>query len=187
MKTKNTAFLTIACLALFSSCNIFDKVDDLTDVTFEEELTLTFEVDENESAQNKVYEAVETLDAVQNTTISQYLDKIKEVKVTKVTYTISDFSTEPAGTTVNFSNGKIKFGDVAQTTATVIGTISSLNLSTAAGEHELTLANSDFTTVSSLLLKDKKVKIYTEGTLSKTPVAFKVTTTLHVTIVANPL
>lgn len=177
MKTKHLfPIALLLTLSMFSSCNLFDKVDD---VTFEGVLPLKFTI--NETADNpsgKTYTETKTLDANSDPDVAKYASKIKSFKVNKVTYTIS--GADPS--TVTFTNGTLKVSSSGKT----IASASSVSLSNAS-ETELTADTAGFNEVASLLLADKQVMAQLQGTLSKTPVTFVVDFKFYVTITANAL
>lgn len=177
MKIKHLfpIFLLLA-LGTFSSCDLFDKVDD---VTFDGVLPLAFNV--NEAADNpsgKTYTDSKLLDADDEPEIAKYSSKIKEFKVNKITYTISGVS----DASVSFTNGTLKVASSGKT----IASASSVNLSTT-GEQELTADTAGFNELASLLLADKQELIQLQGALSKTPIAFTVNFKFYVTVVADVL
>ena len=177
MKIKHLfpVFLLLA-LGTFSSCDLFDKVDD---VTFDGILPLAFNV--NETADNpsgKAYTDSKLLDADDEPEIAKYSSKIKEFKVNKITYTISGVS----DASVSFTNGTLKVASNGKT----IASASSVSLSNTA-ETELTADTAGFNELASLLLADKQELVQLQGTLSKTPIAFTVNFKFYVTVVADVL
>lgn len=177
MKIKHLfpIFLLLA-LGTFSSCELFDKADD---VSFDAELPLNFAV--NETAVNpsgKTYTDSKLLDASSDPDVAKYASKIKEFKVNKITYTIS--GANPS--TVLFTNGTLKIASSGKT----IASASSVSLSNTS-EQELTADTAGFNELASLLLADKQESIQLQGTLSATPVTFTVSFKFHVTITANAL
>jgi len=176
MKTKHLipVFLLLA-LGSFSSCDLFDKVDD---VSFDVTLPLDFAV--NEAAVNpsgKTYTDSKLLDAASDPEVAKYASKIQEFKVNKVTYTISGAS-DP---TITFTNGTLKVSS-----GKTIASISSASLSNTA-ETELTADTAGFNELASLLLADKQELVTLQGTLSKTPVSFTVKFKFYVTLTADAL
>ncbi len=178
MKTK--ALLSILLLigfGTFSSCDLFDKADD---VSFDVILPLTFVIDETaDNPGGSAYADTKLLDATSDPDVAKYANKIKEFKVNKVTYTI----TPGAGaSTVTFTNGAVKVSSTGKT----IASASSVSLSNTV-ETELTADTAGFNELASKLLDDKQELILLNGTLSKTPVAFDVKFNFYVTITANAL
>jgi len=177
MKIKHLfpIFLLLA-LGTFSSCDLFDKVDD---VTFDGVLPLAFIV--NEAAVNsggKTYTDSKLLDAADEPEIAKYASKIKEFKVNKITYTVSGVS----DATVTFTNGTLKVVSSGKT----IASASSVNLGTTS-EQELTADTAGFNELASLLLADQQELVQLQGTLSKTPIAFTVNFKFYVTVTADVL
>jgi hypothetical protein len=179
--------LALITLLLFNSCDIFDK---LGQVTFDTELTTTFTVDETGTFTNRNYTANRTLDATTDADIQKYKDKLKDFRINDVSYKISGYSTTAGLSDVTFSNGKFSFGDADATTPSVaVSLANALNLrdlSTTGVETKLPLPT-DANTLASLLQSDKKLKVYAEGTLSRTPVKFSIEVTFFVSVTADAL
>jgi hypothetical protein len=178
MKTKS--FLSILLLIVFgtfSSCDLFDEADD---VSFDSTIPLTFVI--NETAQNPegmTYSDSELLDVTSDPDVAEYASKIKEIKVTRVTYTISP-GADP--NTVIFTDGTLKISSTGKT----IASVSSASLSNTT-ETDLISNTDGFNELATKLLDDKKEIILMNGTLSSTPVAFTVKFNFYVTITADAL
>jgi hypothetical protein len=165
----------LLALGTFSSCDLFDKVDD---VSFDAELPMEFAI--NETADNpsgKDYSASKILSASSDPDVAKYASKIKEFKVNKITYTISPGANP---NTVTFTNGTLKAG------TKTLATISSASLSNTA-ETELTADTAGFNELATKLLGDLQEEVTLAGRLSKTPVTFTVTLKFYVTITADAL
>jgi hypothetical protein len=177
MKTRWLfSVVCLVALGTFSSCELFDKADD---VSFDVTLPLNFSI--NESADNpsgKAYSDTELLDATKNAEVAKYASKIKEFKVNKITYTISGANPN----TVTFTGGTLQVSSTGKT----IASASSVSLANTA-ETELTADAAGFNELAAKLLDDKQELILLNGTLSKTPVAFQVKFNFYVTITANAL
>src|SRR5688500_3190975 len=120
----------------FSGCDLFDKA---ADVTFDVELDVLFVTDENGTFQNKAYTGDPvTLDLESHPEILPYINKIKKVKITKIEYSITSYTSEPPGTAVTFSNGTMLYNSVGATAAAqTLSTVGSVNLMTAGGPNTL--------------------------------------------------
>jgi len=165
----------LLALGTFSSCDLFDKVDD---VNFDADLPIEFQI--NETAVNpsgKDYSASKMLSASSDPDVAKYASKIKEFKVNKITYTISA-GANPSS--VTFTNGAVKAG------GKTLATISSASLSNTT-ETELTADTAGFNELATKLLGDLQEEITVTGRLSSTPVTFTVTFKVYVTITANAL
>jgi len=177
MKTKSTiSILLLIVFGTFSSCDIFDKADD---VSFDVTLPLNFSI--NETADNPTgmsYSDTELLDAASNAEVAKYASKIKEFKVNKITYSIS--SVNPSG--VTFNSGEI----VVSSTGTKIATAGNVFLATVS-DVELSVNTAGFNELATKLLDDKKEEIKLQGTFTKTPIAFTLSCKFYVTITANAL
>lgn len=187
---KLRPLLSIAALAsllLFNSCDFLDK---LGQVTFDTELKTTFAVDETGTVTNRNYTANRTLDATTDADIQKYKDKLKDFRINDIAYKITGYSTTAGLADVIFSNGKFSFGDADATSPSVaVNLANSLNLrdlSSTGIETKVPLP-ADANTLASLLQTDKKLKVYAEGTLSRTPVKFNIEVTFYVSVTADAL
>ncbi len=171
----------LIALFSFSGC---DKIDDATDVSFDVEFEGEFVINEASDLDEEPYSSTLTVDAKSNSKVADYAAKIKDIKVNKITYRITDYAASGA---ITFLNGKMSFGNVGAA-PTVVATVGSLNLQTQGGvETELDINESELNEIAATLLQTLEVAVYTEGTLSDTPVAFKVPVKFYVTITANVL
>lgn len=177
MKTKSfISVLLLITFATFSSCDLFDKADD---VSFDTTLPLNFVVKETaDNPGGKAYSATQLLDATSDPEVAKYASKIKEFKVNKITYTIS--SVNPSG--ITFNSGEI----VVSSTGTKIATTGNVAL-TNVSDVELTANTAGFNELAAKLLDDKKEEVKLQGTFTKTPIAFTLSCKFYVTITANAL
>lgn len=170
----------IALLAVSSfSCGILDKAD----VNFDIKLKQDFIVAETASATNvtKSYEAV--LDASANADFAKYKNKLKDMKINKITYQVTGYATTLPNA-VSFSAGTFS---VDGTTLVTQGT-TDLKAVNGAAEVEVTSLNpSGVSALVAKLKTDGKATVKASGTLSATPVAFKLTAYYYVTVTANAL
>ncbi|HEY0652673.1 MAG TPA: hypothetical protein VGD65_06075 [Chryseosolibacter sp.] len=185
---KILALVAFAAGALsFGSCDLFEKADD---VTFEEELVINWDTDENLEGSNVPYEDFQILDLADYPVFAPYIDKIKSVEVTKITYRITNFDNSPHNQPVTLVGGTASFGpyDSSSPSVTVpMAGASGVNIGAQTAETTLAIDAAGLSKVAKDLLDDKQVKMYSEGTLSKTPVAFRVVSTFYVKITANAL
>ena len=182
---KTPFAIGLALIALmFTSCDLFDKADDISfDTTLEEAIV----VNEPATAVSKTYSKYITLDATSDPEINKYKSKISGFKVKKVNYQVTQFT---QNSVITISNASISFGDASSSAAEVLGTIPNINIKEAFDNgtvFELTLDQTKINRISSLLKDDKAVKVYVEGTLSQTPVEFEITVSLDVTVEADAL
>lgn len=174
--------ILLMVLFLFSGC---DKIDEATEISFDVEFDGEFVVNEAGDLGEEPYSSTLTVDAKSNTKVADYAAKIQAIKVNKITYRITDYSA-PGGA-VTFLNGKMSFGTVGAAPS-VVATVGSLNLQTQGGvEAELDINESELDEIAATLLETLEVAVHTEGTLSDTPVAFKVPVTFYVTITSKVL
>jgi hypothetical protein len=165
-----------------------DKLEEADDVEFDIEVEVLFLVDENAQGSNVTYPGDPvTLSIAGNAQIQQYADKIKEVRIKKIEYSIAGYAAEPPGTAVTFSNGIMFYASIGAASADILTTVESVNLATSSGVHELPVDEDSFADLGALLLEEHEATIFTSGTLSSTPVQFNVPTTFTITIVADAL
>jgi len=165
-------------LGTFSSCDLFDKVDD---VTFNAELPLEFVVNDtrvNNGTNAVSYEITKTLDATSDADVAKHTSKIKEIKVNKITYSISDVSKSG----VTFNEGKL----IIVSSGKEIASAGDVSIS-AVSNIELTSDAAGFNELASKLLADNKEEIKLQGSFTSTPIAFKLSCKIYVTITANAL
>ena len=183
MKTIHYALRVAAavCFAFImssGSCSLSDKVPD---VTFDAKLPLDFVVNETKISASPIsYTDSKTIDATQNADVAKYKDKIKEIKVNKITYVVSGFSA--GGAVVTFTNGTLSVASSGKT----IASAASVNLQSST-ETELTADTAGFNELALLLKDDKSETVKLGGTFSFAPVAFKVTIYFYTSITAGPL
>ena len=186
---KNTFLRSLFGLSLVAFTLLgCDKLEEADDVEFDIEVDVTFVVDENGTFSNVTYVGDPvTLSIAGNSQIQEYADKIKEVRIKKVEYSITGYAAEPPGTAVTFSNGVMMYASVGASSAATLSTVASVNLATASGTYELPVDEDSFADLGAILLEDHEATIYTAGTLTSTPVQFNIPTTFTITIVANAL
>lgn len=166
-----------AILVFFSSCDLLDKSDE---VKFDVKLPLEFVIDETGvSSIPKSYASAKLLKATDNADVAKYKDKIKDFKLTKITYVITECA--PSGT-VTFSNGSVILG----TSGATIASVSAPKLLSDSPETELDSYDTDgFNTLATLLKNDKEAMVSLKGTFSTTPIKFKLTGYFYATITAE--
>lgn len=186
---KNPSLLISACILAmiiftFSSC---DKLEEADDISFDVDFTVTFNVDEDLEATNKHYFNFKVLDARSNTKVNDYASKIKDIKINKITYMITNYAAEPPGTAVLFSDGTLGFSPITSITPTVVSDNVAENLQTTTTETELDMNTAQLNEIANDLKSTLSVNVYTDGTLSSTPVSFSVPVKFYVTVTANAL
>lgn len=175
---KKISLIMIALLAVLSfSCGLLDKAD----VSFDATLPLDFTpITETAVSNTPVsYTYTKLLDATQNAEIAKYKDKIKDFKVNKVYFEITDSQTPD----VTFSNGILK----VHTTGKTIVTVPSQTVANTTKKELTGVDTAGLNELAELLKKDKQATVALAGTFSKTPALFKVRAYFDVTITASPL
>jgi hypothetical protein len=175
----------LAMTLIFNACNLFDKADD---ITFPSQLEVVWSIDEQGQHTDFAYQDLRTLQLSDDPEIEKYINKIKDVKVEKITYRITDYAAN--GDAVFFKNGEVSFA--AGTGSNVIkvpfaATASGVNLQTTTNETELEIDAQGLTDLAATLKQEKELDMNAAGVLSKTPVSFKIVSTFHVKITAEVL
>jgi len=160
----------------YSSCSLFE---DLDDVSFDTEFPIEFIINETETnPEGKTYSATEFLDLTSDPDVEEYANKIKDIKVTKITYFIYGVS-DPG---VNFSGGSLMISSTNKTIATLPNQVI---VESASGE--LSIDSEGFKELSTRLKNNKSETIKLQGNLSETPISFGVEFVFYVTVTADAL
>jgi hypothetical protein len=193
MKSLHFALRAVGfvCIALFMSsatCELFEKVDD---ITFTAVLDHSFEISEEASFPNgKAYSTEpedEVLDAgTVNQDFAKHADKIESITINKVTYVVSGYSSDCINP-VGFSGGTLTFSDPdGGGTGGIVKNVSHANLQAIQGsEQVLNFTQSEADELANLLKNKKKVRIHASGNLSCTPLFLNVKARLDCTIKAR--
>ncbi len=175
MKTLLSLVLVVS-LSFISSCGL---LDDLDEISFDTEVTLDFFVNETESfPEGATYVDQALLDITSDPDVAEYADKIKDVKVNKITYVVTDLTHSG----ITFSNGKL----TTVSNNKVIATLVNLPL-TEFATGDFTIDAEGFSLLSARLKNLETETILLQGTISETPIAFKVECIFDITITAEVL
>jgi hypothetical protein len=180
------AAMAVCVIFLMSnaSCELFDKVDD---ITFNVVLEHPFIVDEDfdSNGEERAYSDLQIVNAADvNQEFNKYKDKFKSITVNKITYVVSDYV---ADGTVLFNDGKLGFS-AQGATAKQLAELAFVNIQTAVGtEWTLPINQAGLDEVAHILKDDKIVVMHSVGKFSSTPVAFKVLVKLDCTVTADAL
>lgn len=166
-----------------ASCDLFDKVDD---VTLDVELEHIFHVDETLDQTGVTYVDMEVIDAADvNSDFEKYKDKIKSVTVNSVTYEVMNHT---VGVNTIFTNGNIGFSAATGQSASSVASLGIQGIKAAEGQvKNLQYDQTSLNTIGTLLKDDKVVNIYLIGTFSKTPVKFDVRVKMKTSITADAI
>jgi hypothetical protein len=180
--------LIIAVLAItlsFSGCDLFDKADD---VTFPAEFQIAWVADEDSEGEMVPYTQTGTILLEDNAEVKKYIDKIKEIKIERITYRVEDFVADEA---VIMTDGYASFSSTSSGSTPVVApyaaTAGGVNLQTSTSETDLSIDAAGLTTIANIFKQDKKIDMTSIGVLSTTPVSFKVVSKFYVKITANAL
>jgi hypothetical protein len=179
---RSAAIICFAFLLSSASCELFDKVDD---VSIDVELKHTFIVSASAS-DPLTYAQVSEIDPTDNADFNAYKNKIKEITIHSVEYTVTNYVGQGE---IIFSNGKGSFM-TSGTSSTAIATadIAIQSIPGAVGTTKtLNYSIQDLDAIANELEKLTAVKFQVSGTVSKVPVAFNVPITIKMTIKADAL
>jgi hypothetical protein len=183
---RSALFIGFAFLGSSLSCDLFDKADD---ITFDVEIKHTFVIDENFDSQGSsvVYFDSDMIDPNQNAEFAKYKDKIQELTINEVAYTVTDY--DPANPGVIFTNGMGSFSASAgNNSAFASANLAIQNVqASVGGSFTLNYSVSDLQQIATRMKDLQPIYFQVGGTFSSTPVAFKVPVTLKCTITADAL
>ncbi len=171
-------FLTvlIVCSFIFTSCDE-DDLKSFADITVESSLTENYNLNFNAESEEAIEESM-TINLADDTTISEYLNQLEKIKITKITYEITSFTGD------HYVDMNVGF--YMDENAIVIP--KEYNLYNETGvEYEITDA-SILETISTTLLSNKEVTFKLKGDYqSLSPAAAEITVTIYFKLTANPL
>jgi hypothetical protein len=179
--------IMFAIVTVLAACDLFDKADE---ITIPSEIHVTWTVDENAEHTDFAYTDTKTVKLSDDPELEKYISKIKDVKIEKITYKITDYE-EPNGGAVYLKDGVASFATSGTSTAAVTvpfaATAAGVNLQTTTSETELTIDAAGLTQLAAIFKKEKQLDMNAVGILSSTPVSFKIVSTFHVKITAEVL
>jgi hypothetical protein len=183
---RSTVFVAFAFFCSSLTC---DLLGDATDINLNVQLTHTFTVDENFDSKNAPvpYSKVEVIDADANADFKEIKARIKDIEITKITYKVSDYEADGK---VALIDGKASFStsETGQSIGSAALALQDIQAAASSGEPlTLNFDASGLSQIADNLQSASKVYIKTSGTLSKTPVAFKVKVFLDCKVKASPV
>jgi hypothetical protein len=174
MKIKHLfSVMFLLLLGTFTSCELFDKADD---VTFDADVPLDFVIDVDQESEGS-YTQEALLNAATNPDIAEYADKIKKFKINKVTYTITNSTSD--GATFTGSVAVASSGDV-------LSSLTNLSVNNTA-ETDLPANLDGFNDLAEKLLNDKQESVLLNGQFSNVPVSFNLKLRFYFSITADAL
>jgi hypothetical protein len=173
---------------IFSGCDLLDKADD---ITFDEVVEVNWVADENGEGENVPYFHAELVDLSSNPEVAKYANKIKEIKINKITYSVINYNPEPHGNAVYFNDGVASFVAVGSSTPLVevpyAASASGVNLAASTAETELNIDAAGLTEIANAFKDNLQLTMESDGVLTQVPVSFTVVSKFYVTITANAL
>lgn len=172
---KNIFLISFIVIASFlSSC---DELKDKADVNFNTTISNSFAVSITEP--NTTYDGSATIN-LNNEDTNEYLDKLKDIEIKKMTYKISDYTGDPIG----------EITGVLKADGITLHSVSDLvvkNASDGATVFEVT-DTAALNDVATALLENKIITVQATGTADyDVSMFFVVTVTLDLGVKANPL
>jgi hypothetical protein len=188
MKKTLKIFGLIFVSATLMTCDALEKADD---ITFHADIEIDFVADENGEGADAPYSDVQLLDLTANSEINDHIDKIKDIKIERITYRIMNYDAAPHHSAVMLTSGTASFGTFDSVIKAITGNFAAsaagVNLQTTTAETDLDFDADQFNDIAEMLLDDHKIKVYSEGTLSQIPVAFTVRAKFYFEITADAL
>ena len=183
---RSALFVAFAFMGSSLSCDLFDKVDE---ITFKIEIGHTFVIDENFDSQGQSVSYIDAglIDPNDNDDFEKYKDKIKELTIDKIEYTVTNY--DPANPGVIFTNGTGSFSTSSgASSAFASADLAIQNIQASQGSvFTLNYSTSDLQQIATRMKDLQPVYFQVAGTFSTTPVAFSVPVTLYCTIKAEAL
>jgi hypothetical protein len=166
-------FLILASTFLFTC-----KDDD--DVAFDVTIPVTYSVDETATSSiGKSFSISGTLNALDNAQIAKYKDKIKNVYITKITYSISDVT---IATTTNLSRIDV----MLKGSLDPVASETSSQVLAAKADTEMTEYNDfEFAKLADQIKYNQAAQPSIVTSVSRTPVKFTITLNVTFKVVAS--
>lgn len=174
---KKILFISVLFTSfLFSSCG--DDLKDLLDISIDTTIVENIDVDVV-SGTNSLDQTV-IFSLLENTNTNKYIDKLKTLKIKKMTYKIIDFTGDSSGTiTANLK--------AAETT---LHSISDVTVKSAFDNETVFEVTNEAALINAArtLLDSKIITLETSGqTVSTSNMNFKIKVIIELEVVANPL
>jgi hypothetical protein len=169
--------VSIGSMAL--SC---DDTADLFDITTDLEFSENFNLNSNGEVSQSL-EKQETIDPSEASAFNSIKDRIKDLTIDRITYTITeeaDGNNSDASLSVNLG-----YAASGSSQVTNLETITSA-LSEVGVEKEIQVSAADIETIRGLLLAGESMDIYASGTLENGPVNINVLFTVYTAVTAAP-
>jgi hypothetical protein len=189
---RAVGFVALAVFMSSASCELFQNAEDLSfTALLDHEFTINEELDQESGKAYASKPEDEVLDAAKvNADFAQHADKIEDIKINKVTYILSGYSSKYPN--ISFSSGTLTFSDPDATNASgaiiVDYNVANLeSLSSSGEEIELAVGQTGTDAIAALLKEHKKVRIHVAGNLSSVPLYLKVKLKLDCTLKARAL
>lgn len=153
-------YIFIALVLLLASCK------DFPTLSFKTSNEMSFDVNKTGTQ----YSGSKLLDPTSDETFNKYLNKLSDLTITRVTYTITNFN----GPSTQIANASLDVADSGGNNKVNLGSFSNINLASAKDiETDLVYdANAASKLEDFLKQAPNKVTVYYSGTVNQAPVAF---------------
>ena len=165
-----------------------EKIKDLADVSFDANFDTEMDVDVKPTAQKSGLEMgsfseTAEIDPNTNEDFKTYASKIKEIKITKVTFEIVEITNAP-NNTVQLGSATLSVDKTGYTSAKWVESAQALTVGT---KFEYSTLDTQFTNLQNILNSKEVFTVNFYGTADPVDASFKVKVSINSTIVANPL
>ena len=169
---RTFSILCLATLSLFIAC------EDLDTISFDVSQPVVFSI--NETAVNssgKDYEVTASIDISQNPDLIDYLDRLEEVELNHIEYTISNATFQD----ISLNNASIE-------TSSGLDVVAAKSIALSTGSSgELSLNPPGVNDLETRLKGSGRDQLKLFGDLTRTPLACTVTVTFHLTVKARAI
>jgi len=177
---KNTITIS-AILVLSFTFNSCDKVEELANIDFNSSLSGKYNLSFSSETEENINESL-IINLADDTNIAEYLNKLKKIKITKITYEITNFTGDQY---VDMNVGLYLYEEKNNQ---IIIAPRDYNLSSESSvKYEITDLNI-LKTISTKLLNNKQITLLLKGDYqSLTSATAEITVTVYFETTANPL
>lgn len=153
-------YLLIVSMLVLASCK------DFPTLSFKASNEMTFDVNKTGTQ----YSGTKLLDPTTDATFNKYLNKLSDLNITRVTYTISNFN----GPSTQVANASFDVADSDGNNKVNLGSFSNINLASVKDTETDLVYDSNAANKLAGFMKQSpnKVMVYYSGTVNQAPVSF---------------